>query len=274
MKLDAPLRILHAADLHYDLHKFDWVVDVAGEVDLVILAGDHLEIANQIQRPAQAVVIRKYFQRINNRTRLIVCSGNHDLDERDEFGELISKWVANARLFGIPTDGDSPVIGDTLFSICPWRDGKNAEYDIRQQLERDAQQGADRWVWIHHAPPEGSPTGWDGRMCYGDEELRRWIKHYQPDLVFSGHVHQSPYIKDGSWVDRIGKTWVFNGGHQPGRVPSHVLIDTDLQKAFWKSAYGASTVSLDMAFDHPAPPMTDPPEWVRIMDRWAIPNQA
>ena len=266
------MKILHVADLHYDLKKFDWVVDVAPEVDLVVLAGDHLEIANQIARPAQAVVIRKYFQRINKLTKLIVCSGNHDLDEKDEFGELIAKWVSNARLFGISTDGDTLKFGDTLISICPWWDGENAQYDVSEQLERDAQNLTGRWIWIHHAPPEDSPTSWDGKMCYGDEELRRWIKRFQPDLVLSGHVHQSPYMKDGSWADRIGKTWIFNGGHQPGRVPSHVLIDTALGRAFWKSAYGAQTVDMDAELTYPLDPLTEAPEWVITMDRWVDPR--
>lgn len=268
------MKILHAADLHYDLKKFDWVVDVAPGVDLVVLAGDHLEIANQIQRPAQAVVIRKYFQRISKLTNLIVCSGNHDLDERDEFGELTSKWVANARLFGIPTDGDSPVIGDTLFSICPWWDGRNTQYDVDEQLLRDAKHKAKKWVWIHHAPPEDSPTSWDGNMCFGEEELRRWIKRHQPDLVLSGHVHQSPYVKDGSWADRIGKTWIFNGGHQTGRLPSHVLIDTQLNRAFWKSTGAAETVALDQVLNDTREPITDTPEWIRSMDQWADLHQA
>ena len=266
------MKILHVADLHYDLKKFDWVVDVAPDVDLVVLAGDHLEIANQIERPAQAVVIRKYFQRISKITKLIVSSGNHDLDERDEFGELSSKWVLNARLFGIPTDGDSTIIGQTLFSICPWWAGANGKYDVDEQLERDAKLEASHWVWIHHAPPEDSPTGWDGRMCYGDEELRRWIKRYQPDLVLSGHVHQSPYVKDGSWVDQIGNTWVFNAGHQPGRVPSHVLIDTDLNRAYWKSAYGAQSAALDVDFVDAIQPLHEAPDWVHTMDRWAVPR--
>ena len=90
----------------------------------------------------------------------------------------------------------------------------------------------------------------------------------------SGHIHQSPYVKEGSWVDRIGRTWIFNGGHQPGRVPSHVLIDTELNRAFWKSAYGAEYVKLDGDLKHPAPPLADPPEWVMAMDRWANPRPA
>lgn len=264
------MRCLHVADLHYDLQKFDWVVDAADDVDLIILAGDHLEISNYIKREAQAVVVRKYFQRIQNKTPLIVCSGNHDLDHRDEYGELSSQWIHNARLYGIPTDGDSPEIADTLYSICPWWDGENSKYDVFKQLEIDSTRRGKCWIWIHHAPPEDSPTSWGGRISYGDEDLRKWIEKFQPDYVLSGHVHQSPYVKDGSWADRIGRTWVFNGGHQPGRVPSHVLIDTDAGQAFWKSAYGAEILQLSAPLRRPIDALREGPEWVHFMDRLAI----
>ena len=43
-------------------------------------------------------------------------------------------------------------------------------------------------------------------------------------------MHQSPFVKDGSWVDRIGETWVFNAGQQFGVPPTHIIIDTDAAK--------------------------------------------
>ncbi|MGI9365611.1 MAG: metallophosphoesterase family protein [Rhizobiaceae bacterium] len=267
------MKCLHVADVHYDLLKLDWIVDVAEDVDLIVMAGDHLEISNMVGREAQAVVIKKYFQRIKKKTKLIVSSGNHDLDAKDEFGEQVCKWITTASLLGIPSDGDSVEIEGSLFSVCPWWDGKNAQYDVEEQLARDATHEAGHWVWVHHAPPDESPTSWGGKISYGDECLGKWIKKYQPDLVLSGHIHQSPYINDGSWVDRIGKTWVFNGGHQPGRVPSHVLIDTEDKRAYWKSAYGAETVRLDEPLERPVLPITDAPEWVYFMDRAAIPRQ-
>ena len=46
-------------------------------------------------------------------------------------------------------------------------------------------------------------------------------------MVISGHVHQSPFIPDGSWFDRLGATWVFNAGLQPGRPPVYIVLDID-----------------------------------------------
>ena len=68
-----------------------------------------------------------------------------------------------------------------------------------------------------------------------------------PTWCFSGHVHQSPFVKEGSWVDRIGPTWVFNAGQQFGAPPTHIVIDTEEEVAFWFSAAGNQFVRLDRA---------------------------
>ena len=108
---------------------------------------------------------------------------------------------------------------------------------------------------MHHAPPAKSPTSWGGDRYFGDVELREWIDRYRPDIVLSGHVHQSPFVKDGSWVDRIGETWVFNAGQQFGAPPTHVIIDTDERRgalvllgrqsdrAPWRSARAAGAAA-------------------------------
>jgi hypothetical protein len=51
-------------------------------------------------------------------------------------------------------------------------------------------------------------------------------------------------VADGGWADRIGNTWVFNAGQQPGPVPAHVLLDTDAGVATWTSATERETVQL------------------------------
>ena len=91
---------------------------------------------------------------------------------------------------------------------------------------------------MHHAPPANSPTSWGGKRFFGDVELVQWIERYQPSMVISGHVHQSPFIPDGSWFDRLGSTWVFNTGLQPGRPPVYIVLDIDEGTAFWLPAEG------------------------------------
>ena len=259
------MKCLLAADLHYDLRKFDWVVAVAAHVDLVVLAGDHLDAAGTVDRKAQAAVVQKYFRRIRAKAPLLVCSGNHDLDHADGKGELATRWIAKARHVDVATDGDSRLIGDTLFSVCPWSEGPTNRAAINAQLARDADARCGRWVWIHHAPPVGTPISWDGRRCYGDRALRALIERYHPDLVLSGHVHQSPFTARGSWADRIGRTWVFNAGHQIGPEPSHIVVDTEVPGASWISLAGAEQTPLDAPPARPFPPITEPPSWLLAM---------
>jgi Icc-related predicted phosphoesterase len=259
------VKILLVADIHYDLRKFDWVVEAAGLVDVVVLAGDHLEIASMVERPAQAIVAQKYFRRIGEKVPLLISSGNHDLDGPDADGELAARWIQNARFLGVPTDGDSRLIGDTLFTMCPWWDGGKQQAKIGELLARDAAARPARWIWVYHAPPEGSPTSWGGRKSYGDAPLRGWIERYQPDIVLGGHVHQAPFVPDGSWADRIGNTWVFNPGHQVGPVPAHVVIDSDGPRAYWLSLTREETAGLDAALERPLARIGEQPAWLASM---------
>jgi hypothetical protein len=79
---------------------------------------------------------------------------------------------------------------------------------------------------------------------YGDADLREWIEEFQPEIVLAGHVHESPFKSDGSWNDRIGNTWVFNAGHQIGKVPAFMELDLTLQRAKWVSIMGTESVDL------------------------------
>ncbi len=77
------MRCLVVADLHYALPQYDWVIQVASRFDVVIIAGDHLDLGSLVDWRAQTVVVRKYIELLRAKTRLITCSGNHDLDSRD-----------------------------------------------------------------------------------------------------------------------------------------------------------------------------------------------
>jgi Icc-related predicted phosphoesterase len=268
------MRCLVVADLHYSLPQFDWVVSVASHFDVVIIAGDALDIGSAVDFSAQIVVVRKYLQMLADRTRVILCSGNHDLDARDEAGEKISRWIGDIGGLGIAHDGDSLTIGDTFFTICPWWDGPRVKEQIGRQLQEAAAAHRGRWIWVHHAPPANSPTSWAGSRFMGDIELVQWIERYRPDIVLSGHVHQSPFTRDGSWFDRVGVTWVFNAGHQFGSPPSYIALDLDASTAFWLSAAGEQCIDLGAPLHRPAKDIVDFPVWLIDAGRAAGPIPA
>ncbi|MEM9590738.1 MAG: metallophosphoesterase [Pseudomonadota bacterium] len=268
------MRLLLVSDLHYSLPQFDWVVEVASDFDIVVMAGDHLEIGSTVDGRAQVAVVRKYFDRIRTKTKLFVCSGNHDLDSKNKAGEWTARWLVGRPNDGILTDGESTLVDDTLFTSCPWWDGPASQEEIGQQLEQAAKDRPNRWIWIYHAPPAKSPIAWSGQRYFGDEALGRWIGEYQPDIVMCGHVHEAPFASDGSWVDRIGATWVFNTGHYFGVPPAHVILDTHAQEAVWFSAAGAQSVRLTEALTRPVPNLHALPEWLKDGDPSPAPDQA
>ena len=83
------MRILLVSDLHYTLKQLDWVASVAGDYELVVMAGDHLDIASIVEPDAQIAVVLEYLSRIAAKTTLVACSGNHDLNAQNELGERV-----------------------------------------------------------------------------------------------------------------------------------------------------------------------------------------
>jgi len=258
------MKCLLVADLHYSLPQFDWVSRSAAAYDVVILAGDALDLGSDVDYRAQTIVVRKYLQRVAGVTRLIVCSGNHDLDSVGKAGEKVPRWIEDIRAFNVASDGDSIVVQDTLFTVCPWWDGPAVRARLAAQLESDSRRRGDlRWVWVHHAPPLNSPTSWSGSRSLGDADLAQWISDYGPDLIVAGHIHQSPFVNNGSWVDRVGTTWVFNMGHEFGALPSYVALDTTANEAVWISSMGMQIVRLNEPLRRPIPFTEVLPEWFR-----------
>ena len=257
------MRFLLVSDLHYALKQYDWTLEAAPNFDVVVIAGDHLDIAGFVDGSVQVVVILKYLGKLMQRARLaVVSSGNHDLDTRDDAGEKIARWMNRVRQIGIPTDGDSVALGGTLITICPWWDGPKGMQAVQAQIERDAAKPKQSWIWVYHAPPLGSPTSWDGHKFYGDKELVSWIEAYHPDIVFAGHIHQAPFRQGGSWADRIGSTWIFNCGQQIGPTPAHIIVDTDERQAAWFSLAGSELVRLDRPLERPLQKLTEIPAWL------------
>jgi Icc-related predicted phosphoesterase len=230
------MRILMVSDLHYTLKQFDWVTQVASEYDLVVVAGDHLSIASPVEPDAQIAVVLEYLARMAAQTTVIACSGNHDLNARNDLGERAAAWLPEARAAGVIVDGTALSLDDVLITVCPWWDGEGSRERVGRQLAEDAEIVGDRlWIWVYHAPPDASPTSWTGRRHYGDEDLVKWIEQHRPAVVLCGHVHESPFAADGNWIDRVGSTVVFNAGRQRGPVPTRIELDTQTGKATWWS---------------------------------------
>lgn len=243
------MRLLFVADLHYSLKQFDWLLTQAAGYDLVIIGGDLLDLSSALDPDVQITIVENYLRKLRALAPLVICSGNHDGDSSNAADESVAEWVRAARGDGVYVDGDGFTLGGLRVTVCPWWDGDVTRQELEELLAREAEhaRAARDWLWVHHAPPDGSKTSWARKKALGDTQLRAWIERFQPGLVLSGHIHNSPFYEEGSWVDRIGRTWVFNPGRQIGSEPSHILLDFNEQTAEWRSLAGASVQDLGVA---------------------------
>lgn len=238
------MKCLVTADLHYSLKQWDWVLQEAGRFDAVILAGDHLDIAGTLDPEAQAIIVLKYLERIGQQVPVLASSGNHDGSERTPANESVATWLQDARERGVLVDGDVFEKGDWRFTLCAWWDGPETRRAVEQQLERDAALPPRRWAWVYHSPPNQTRVSWTGKGHFGDPELTGWIRRHRPEIVLGGHVHQSPFRPEGSWVDRVEGAWVFNAGRQIGPEPAFLVLDLEAMTATWRSQAGQERVDL------------------------------
>jgi Icc-related predicted phosphoesterase len=235
MSAVAHMKVLFVADLHYALKQFDWLIANAAGYDMAVIGGDLLDLGSLLDLDVQIVVVEKYLSRLCARTRLLVSSGNHDCEARSTANEAVCKWLHEIKAGQMFVDGDGVEIAGALVTICPWWDGPVSRGEVEKLLVRDAGRNKAKWVWIHHAPPDGSPVSWTGKNFGGDEFLVEWIRRFEPDLVLSGHIHNAPFVPRGSWIDRIGKTWVFNPGKQIGPYPTCLIFDLEQMNVEWTS---------------------------------------
>lgn len=244
------MRMLLVSDLHYRLRQFDWLMKAAADVelsvDVLVIAGDLLDTRSAVPLDVQAIAVTAQLRSLGAHTTVLASSGNHDLDARDEAGEKTARWLSRARFDGVYVDGDSVLIDDVLFTICPWWDGPSGRASLEKRLALIAERPKKRWVWVYHSPPTGSPLSFDGRREFGDEALAEWIPRFRPDVILAGHIHQAPFVDGGGWAQRLDHTWIFNPGQQPGPVPTNVVIDLHAGSAAWTSATDWEQVALQL----------------------------
>ncbi|HEY1460155.1 MAG TPA: metallophosphoesterase [Casimicrobiaceae bacterium] len=237
------MRILLTSDLHYRLRQYDWVIGAASSFDAVVIAGDHIDSFLAVPSVVQIAALSASFVAVAQQSHLLVCSGNHDLNARNAGGEMTADWLGVLRSDALAVDGDSVDIGGTLFTVCPWWDGPHARENIERMLEAASKRHPEAWVWVYHAPPE-SALSWTGKRHYGDAVLADLVRRYSPTAVLCGHIHEAPFRKGGSWVDRLDQTWLFNAGNQIGEIPARIEIDLSTREASWISLAGVEQKAL------------------------------
>ena len=113
------MRILLTSDLHYKLRQYDWLIGAAERFDAVVIAGDHIDSFLPVPSVVQTAALAATFAAVAQKSRLLVCSGNHDLNARNSAGEKTATWLGAVRSAAIAVDGDgnSWMTGSTYFDL-------------------------------------------------------------------------------------------------------------------------------------------------------------
>ena len=89
------MRILAVADLHYALRQFDWVGEHLDGIDLLVIAGDLLDLRSPVELDVQEIVVKNYLRRFAEKHTLLASSGNHDIRETPGRQERSADWMAS-----------------------------------------------------------------------------------------------------------------------------------------------------------------------------------
>jgi hypothetical protein len=203
------MRLLAFADIHDRFEAVDAVLEKAGAVDALILAGD-------ITTNGTPELVERAIQSWRPRVpHLFAVAGNMDSPAIDE------KLVR----LGVSLNGQCRRIGDIAFFGCsaaPVSIGTPYELpedELARCIELGFNQanGASQLVFVPHAPPHGVvDRTWSGIMA-GSTAVRAFIDRARPGLVLCGHIHEA------RGQAQVGPSLVVNCG--PARRGHYVLAE-------------------------------------------------
>ena len=217
------MRILHLADLHFKSDWFQWVGQESGNYDVLVIAGDLLNIFLRAATPLpqQAQFVQGWLKTLSKPS--IVCSGNHDIWMRNPFemkaydAYAEGDWLQLAKQDGLMVDGQTASIFGEKFAAVK---GGDTNWPV------------DATIVVSHAPPAETRVAINaGGLDFGDFEVSMRVWANRPMFICCGHVHEA-----ADWAVLEGASWCFNPGCDMNAVvPNHIIIDTTKKIACWNS---------------------------------------
>lgn len=193
------MKILAFSDLHRDEAAAEGVVRRAGEVDVIVLAGDLA--TKRVGLEAMVEVLRSIV------TPTVVVPGNSESDW--ELEQACAGWGAARVLHGSGTEIDGvPFWG--LGGAVPVTPFGSWSFDLDESEAARLLDGCPGGaVLVSHSPPYGYADGDAGGRQLGSRAVLDAVERARPRLVICGHIH-------ASWGQqvRLGETLVVNAGPQ------------------------------------------------------------
>lgn len=206
------LRVLGVVDLHWSGKRPPRLPDPSG-FDLVLLAGD---LTNFLGPDHARRIVEPL--RDSGVPVLAVCGNCDQPPVEDYFREIDIDLDRRARVIdGVRFIGLS---GGLPFGDLPYeRTEEDYERVAAEAFDNAATVEGRPTVLVSHQPPFGTACDLARGQHVGSKSLRAAVERHQPDLVFSGHIHES--IGAGT----VGPTRVVNPG--PWFQGRSVVIEAD-----------------------------------------------
>ena len=171
------MRLLAFSDVHRDLRQAGRLADRAGEVDVVVAAGDFASVHRGLEELIDMLAVIE--------TPTVLVPGNNETDEA--LRTACEGWRAARVLHGEGTEID----GVSFFGlgggvpVTPW----DWSFDLTEEEAADRLAACPpRGVLVVHSPPKGYV---DGSRRLGSESILAAIEDKQPRLVLCGHIHEA-----------------------------------------------------------------------------------
>ena len=257
------MKLLLTSDLHSCTTWYEWLLEQAGHVDFIAIAGDLVEGFAPGNHRHELHMAEHYLRKVVERgCHVAVCSGNHELflkksihvpEKPSTALNLLNSFLHS----GMPDTPDHPLFiqdgqtklvtrdsGSLIVTTIPYRiDVGCLPSSIMRLWEVGEKLRAEHgypWLVLHHEPPCGTRVG--GHI--GHLGVISDIDVHRPDYLLSGHLHQQPFVSGGAFQDRIGNTLCLNAGQvDPGSsaTPNHIILETangDIRwNHFWQDDY-------------------------------------
>ncbi len=187
------MKFLVVADIHGDIEKlYRTIAHLDEKPDAVLVAGDFTPFGPAELVSKELSALRRVSKHV------FAVPGNEDDEEARRKMKKVNIHGKKVKFKG------AEIIG---FEGATWLEtdsGVMMQYEPLHEKFKDVK---GRTIVLTHVPPFDTKLDklWTGRHV-GSTFLRSIVDDYQPDLVVSGHIHES------GGIDKIGRTTLLNPG--------------------------------------------------------------
>jgi len=174
------VKILAFSDLHRDLEQGARLVEMSGEADLVIGAGDFASVHEGLEETIEALAAIE--------APTVLVPGNNET--ADALRAAAAGWGAATVLHG---EG-ATIAGAEVFGlgagipVTPWDWSFDLDDEAATEMLAGCPEGA---LLVLHSPPRGHCDSAGDGSHFGSQALLRAIEEKRPRLAVCGHIHES-----------------------------------------------------------------------------------